>query len=335
MNTQSNISLRPYNTFGIEVHAEAFAEVHSTDDLLRILFHNTLPVFILGGGSNLLFTQDIEGLVLKNNIKGIEIVEENSKNALIAIGGGEEWHPFVRWTIEQGLGGLENLSLIPGTVGAAPIQNIGAYGVELKDCFVHLEAVNLQTLHVEIFSHKDCAFGYRNSIFKHSAKGKYIITKVVLRLSKQPILRSDYGDLQQVLKDAGIQQPTIEDLSNAVIQIRQSKLPNPKELGNAGSFFKNPEISIAHYTTLKEKFETMPSYPISPTMVKVPAGWLIEQCGWKGKRIGNCGSHSKQALVLVNYGNATGDEIEQLAYAIIDSVEEKFAIRLSVEVNIL
>jgi UDP-N-acetylmuramate dehydrogenase len=239
------------------------------------------------------------------------------------------------WSIQQGLGGLENLSLIPGTVGAAPIQNIGAYGVELKDTFVRLEAVNLQTMHVEIFNHKDCDFGYRDSIFKHSAKGKYVITKVFLQLSKQPIIQSDYGDIQRVLQEAGIDQPTIEDISKAVIQIRQSKLPNPKELGNAGSFFKNPEISLDFYKTLKEKFEDIPAYPISTSSVKIPAGWLIEQCGWKGRRVGNCGSHAKQALVLVNYGNATGDEIEQLAYNIIDSVEEKFGVRLSAEVNIV
>ncbi len=335
MNVQSKISLRPYNTFGIDAQAEAFVEIFSTDDLLRVLFHNHLPIFVLGGGSNVLFTQDVEGLVLKNSIKGIEILEENDKNALVSVGAGEEWHQLVLWSIQQGLGGLENLSLIPGTVGAAPIQNIGAYGVELKDCFVRLEAVNLQTMHVEIFNHKDCEFGYRDSIFKHNAKGRYVITSVFLQLSKQPIIKSDYGDIQRVLQEAGIDQPTIEDISKAVTQIRQSKLPDPKELGNAGSFFKNPEISLDFYTTLKEKFEDIPSYPMGASSVKVPAGWLIEQCGWKGRRVGNCGSHAKQALVLVNYGKATGDEIEQLAYNIIDSVEEKFGIRLTTEVNVV
>jgi UDP-N-acetylmuramate dehydrogenase len=294
------------------------------------------PIPILCGGSNLLLTKDFDGLILKNEIKGIKIVEEKENEVLVKVGGGENWHQFVLWAIAQNYGGIENLSLIPGTIGAAPIQNIGAYGVELKDVFEKLEAVNLTSKRKKTFQKSDCAFGYRESVFKKALKGKYFITAVYLKLSKNKHqLNTNYGAIKAVLEKESIAQPTIKAISDAVIAIRSSKLPDPAVLGNSGSFFKNPEISLHQFKQLQQTFPNIVFYELPNEMIKVPAGWLIEQCGWKGKKVGNTGAHAQQALVLVNYGDATGAEVKRLAYQIIDSVEDKFGIRLHPEVNIM
>jgi len=337
MQIQHNISLQPYNTFGIDVRAVAFAKASSVDELRAIVRANNgqRPIFILGGGSNILLTQDVPLLVIKNELKGIEIIEEDARKAVIAVGSGENWHELVLWALHQNLGGIENLSLIPGTVGAAPIQNIGAYGVELQDVFVKLEALELATNKLHTFDKADCQFGYRNSIFKNKYKGKFCITRVFLELSKQHRLNMSYGAIQQTLDERNITNPTIQEVSEAVISIRQSKLPDPAKLGNSGSFFKNPEIPRSQFEQLQKQFPTIVHYDLPNDLVKVPAGWLIEQCGWKGKRIGNTGAHKNQALVLVNYGGASGQEVWALAQRIVQSVEEKFGIRLTPEVNVI
>ena len=331
-----NRSLQSYNTFGLDVKANNLIKVTSEQTLkaaLRLSYH---PIFLLGGGSNLLLTQDLKGLVLKNEIKGITIIKKNRQTATVAIGGGENWHEVVLWCIKKNLGGIENLSLIPGTVGAAPIQNIGAYGVELKDVFLKLEAIELATGKKKIFRHKDCQFGYRESIFKKDLKGKFCITKVYLQLTKKHhVLHLDYGAIKNQLTTNNIQYPTIKNISDAVIQIRSSKLPDPQTLGNSGSFFKNPEIGRAKFTKLQAKFPNIVFYDLPNNKVKIPAGWLIEQCGWKGKQVGNTGAYAKQALVLVNYGGATGKEVKALANTIIKSVKDRFGIRLTPEVNVL
>ena len=336
---RENISLKHYNTFGIEVSARWFAEITSIENL-RQLFSDptewsTRPRLILGGGSNILFTHDFEGIVIKNNIRGIKITAENEQEVSVTAGAGESWHDLVLFCVERGYGGIENLSLIPGTVGAAPIQNIGAYGVELKDTFEHLKAFRIADGRVEVFDRSACRFGYRDSVFKTSLKGQYIITEVTLRLSKNPKVNTSYGAIRQTLGEQGIAQPSIKDVSDAVIQIRRSKLPDPAQIGNAGSFFKNPEISGTDFEVLKEKFPDMPSYPGMNGTVKIAAGWLIEQCGLKGYRKGNAGVHEKQALVLVNYGNARGSEILDLAEYIKATVQEKFRVCLNHEVNIV
>ncbi len=331
-----NYSLKNYNTFGLDVKAESLLKVNSVDELKQALKFTKQPIFMLGGGSNMLLTQDIKGLVIKNEIRGTEVIEEKKNKVILSVGGGENWHKLVLWTIENNYGGIENLSLIPGTVGASPIQNIGAYGVELKDVFIKLEAINLKTKRKKTFAKKACQFGYRESIFKKTLKGEYFITKVFLQLTKNKHqLNMNYGAIKTSLAEKGIEQPTIKDISNAVIAIRSSKLPDPAELGNSGSFFKNPEIPRAQFDALQKKFPTIVFYEMPNDMVKVPAGWLIEQDGWKGKRVGNTGAHAKQALVLVNYGNATGQEVKALAFRIIDSVKQKFGIQLSPEVNII
>jgi len=337
MQLQKNVSLQPYNTFGIEARAAAFAKVSSVEELRAVLRENRgqRPIFILGGGSNLLLTQDVPLLVIKNDIKGIKIIEESATSTLVAVGGGENWHEFVLWALRQNLGGVENLSLIPGTVGAAPIQNIGAYGVELQDVFVKLEVVELATGTLKTFYKEDCQFGYRNSIFKNEYKGQFCITKVFLELTKEHEINTSYGAIQHMLEERGITDPTIQDISDVVISIRQSKLPDPAELGNSGSFFKNPEIERKQLEQLQKKFPSIVHYDLPDGCVKVPAGWLIEQCGWKGKRIGNTGAHKNQALVLVNYGGASGQEIWHLALKIMQSVKDKFGIQLTPEVNVL
>ena len=334
MQIEKNISLQPYNTFGIHVKAAEFLAVSSEKDLSSFFSKNKKPVFILGGGSNLLLTKNVKSIVVKNNIKGIKVEREFQHSAYVSAGGGEDWHQFVLWCIKKGLGGIENLSLIPGTVGASPIQNIGAYGVELKDVFHKLEAVEIATGEKFIFRKKDCAFGYRDSIFKKKLKGKFCITRVWLKLSKRHQLKISYGAIRQTLAEMKIKKPTIKNISKAVIKIRSSKLPDPNELGNSGSFFKNPEISQRQFKALQKKFPNIVFYPLENGKVKLPAGWLIEQCGWKGKRVGNTGAHAKQALVLVNYGGATGTQVKKLAYRIIDSVKKKFEIELSAEVNL-
>lgn len=334
---QSNISLQEYNTFGINAMAKSLVKIKSVEALQAVIRTTDAPYFVLGGGSNLLLTQDVSPIVIKNEIKGKAIVRDFKNCVYVAVGAGENWHQFVLWCLSKNLGGVENLSLIPGTVGASPIQNIGAYGVELKDVFHKLEAVNLKTGALEIFRKKDCLFGYRDSIFKRKLKGKYCITKVYFKLSKAPAhrLKMAYGAIQNTLKEKQIKTPTIGDISAAVIAIRSRKLPDPQVLGNSGSFFKNPEISKRQFRVLQEKFPKIVFYELPNNKVKVPAGWLIEQCGWKGKRVGNTGAHAQQALVLVNYGGATGEEVKNLAYKIIDSVESKFGIKLHPEVNIL
>ncbi|MFD2245292.1 UDP-N-acetylmuramate dehydrogenase [Pontibacter ruber] len=338
MKLQPDFSLKSYNTFGIDVKAKLYVRFDSIEELQQLLQMPEIkpePKLILGGGSNLLFTQDFNGVVLQNGIKGIRILREDDEYAYVQAGGGEIWHDLVLFCLEHNLGGVENMSLIPGTVGAAPLQNIGAYGVELKDVFHELEAVHLQTGELHTFDHQACNFGYRESVFKHAAKGQYVVTSVILRLHKNHTLNTSYGAIKSTLEEMNITQPTIQDVSAAVCAIRRSKLPDPAQIGNAGSFFKNPEIPIALYDVLKEKHPDMPAYPVSDSTVKVPAGWLIEQCGWKGKVIGNYGVHKNQALVLVNYGGASGEQVRQLAFDIIHSVEEKFGISLQPEVNIL
>jgi len=336
MEIHQNYSLLALNTFGLEAKAEHFATVHSVDALQAAIQSPIRPILVLGGGSNLLFTQDVSGLVLKNAIQGIKTIQTVDNTTWVEVGGGVVWHDFVLWAIEQGLGGVENLSLIPGTVGAAPIQNIGAYGVELKDVFAHLNAVDLESGELRSFNNADCQFGYRDSIFKHEAKGKYCISSVVFSLTNaKHQLNISYGDIRQTLDANGVQDPGIADISRAVVQIRSSKLPDPAKIGNCGSFFKNPETERAVLERLLPQYPQVPHYDLPDGRVKIPAGWLIEQCGWKGKRVGNTGSYEKQALVLVNYGGATGAEVKKLAYDIIDSVEQRFGIRLEPEVNMV
>ncbi len=332
----SDFLLKNHNTFHIQATAEAFVEVDSVRVLKDILKDNKRPVQILGGGSNILFTKEYyNALFIKNGIKGIKIVEDDATSVVLEIGSGEGWHDLVIWAVEHDFGGIENLSLIPGTVGASPIQNIGAYGVELKDVFVKLEAFNLQTLDIQYFTNEKCQFGYRDSVFKKEAKGQFFITKVYLKLTKPPhTISTQYGDISKILQDKNIEKPTIKDISEAVIQIRQSKLPDPSILGNAGSFFKNPEIPIVQFQALQEAFPNIVGYNTEGG-VKVAAGWLIEQSGWKGKRVGDVGVHERQALVLVNYGDGEGNEIKALSEQIQSSVKEKFGIDLMAEVNIL
>lgn len=332
---KTNFSLKEFNTFGIDVTAENFISAGSIDELIEVLRENE-DVFVLGGGSNMLLTSDLEQTVLHVDLKGKQIIEENENDVLIKCMAGENWHEFVLWSLEQDFGGIENLSLIPGNVGTAPIQNIGAYGVELKDCFVECEALNRETLKIEIFTKDDCKFGYRQSVFKNELKDQYIICSITLKLSKNDHkLHTSYGAISKELSEKGLKNPTIKDVSDAVISIRRSKLPDPKEIGNSGSFFKNPVISKEKFKHLQANFPEIPSYPAENGQIKVPAGWLIEKAGFKGKRIGNYGVHAKQALVLVNYGGASGDDIKALSELIQKTIEKLFGIKLDAEVNII
>lgn len=329
-------SLKTYNTFGVEAQAPEMLVIESEDQLLELLRTRAKrPYLILGGGSNVLFRQSPSATVLLNRIKGRVVVEETETEVTIGVGAGENWHELVLWTLEHNWGGLENLSLIPGTVGAAPIQNIGAYGVELKDTFVGLEAIELRSGEEQVFSAEDCAFGYRDSYFKRTGKGKYFITRVYLTLQKQPVVNVSYGAIKEVLQAANIDRPSIQDVSKAVVQIRSSKLPDPAFIGNAGSFFKNPELEAEQFSRLQTEYPQIPHYTAPENRVKVPAGWLIEQCGWKGQRRGNAGCYEKQALVLVNLGGATGTEIWALAQEIMGTVKMKFGVVLEVEVNVI
>ena len=335
MNFQENISLKKYNTFGIDVNAKRFISISSVYELQQLL-KKEKELFLLSGGSNMLLTKNIEQLVVHLNIKGISIDREDDNAVYLTVNAGENWHEFVLWAIEQGYGGIENLSLIPGKVGTCPIQNIGAYGVEVKDVISKVETIEIETNKLVSFSNTECNFGYRNSIFKNEAKGKYIITSVCFKLSKSNHkLTTSYGAIEKELTDRQITNPTIKDISDAVIAIRQSKLPDPNEIGNSGSFFKNPVISISLFEELKNKYPTIPSYPVSEKEIKVPAGWLIEQSGFKGKRYGDYGVHEKQALVLVNYGNASGKDIFELAQKIQATIKETYKIDLEIEVNII
>jgi UDP-N-acetylmuramate dehydrogenase len=335
MNIIQNQSLKNYNTFGIDTNAQQFVSVNSISELKDILSNNK-EIFILGGGSNMLLTQDISTLVVHINLKGREIVEENDDFAIVKAQAGENWHEFVLWCIDQNFGGIENLSLIPGNVGTTPIQNIGAYGVEIKDTMFSCEALNKKTLAIETFTNEQCKFEYRESVFKNELKDQYIITSVNFKLSKRNHnVSTTYGAIETELLHQNIKNPSLKDVSNAVIAIRQSKLPDPKELGNSGSFFKNPIVSNETYEKAKVLHPEMPHYVVSETHVKVPAGWLIEQAGFKGKRFGDAGVHKNQALVLVNYGTATGAEIVALSKNIQQTILEQFGITIEAEVNII
>lgn len=338
---QENFSLKAYNTFGVKAKAKYFVEVTTIEELKEaIIFSNSqspkLPVLFLGGGSNILFTKDFEGLAIKLSLKGISEEIMNENEVLVTAEAGENWHNFVMFCLDKNYGGLENLSLIPGNVGTSPMQNIGAYGTEIKDVFVSCKVLDLEHLELKEFNLEECRFGYRDSIFKQEDKGKYVILEVTFKLTtKNHHIKTEYGAIKSELDVLGIQDPTIQDISKAVVNIRQSKLPDPKEIGNAGSFFKNPTIPIAKFEELKTKFENIQGYP-NGDVVKVPAGWLIEQSGWKGKQIGNVASHKLQALVIINStGNATGKEIFDFSTEIINSVKEKYGIELEREVNII
>ena len=337
MHIQHNFSLKKYNTFGIEAKAKEFVAVHSVDELKNVLIENkSKSKFVLGGGSNMLLTKDIDALVIHIDLKGKKIISEDADFVTVESQAGENWHEFVLWTIDQNLGGLENMSLIPGNVGTTPVQNIGAYGTEMKDTFVSCDAMKIDTLEMKTFSKDDCHFGYRESVFKHEVKDQYIITSVVFKLTKRHHkINTSYGDITKELEKQHVITPTLKDVSNAVIAIRQSKLPDPKELGNSGSFFKNPIILKSEYHKIHALHPEMPHYVISETQVKVPAGWLIERAGFKGKRFGDAGIHKNQALVLVNYGNATGQEILNVSRDIQATVLRKFGIAIEAEVNVI
>lgn len=333
---ERNVSLQPYNTFGLSATAKLMARVEDVSSLQAVLADSSLENeerFILGGGSNILLTKDVDALVIKNEIGGIELLDEDTEAYLIRSGAGVVWHELVMHCIQNNYAGIENLSLIPGNVGAAPMQNIGAYGVELKNVFHSLEAIEIATGDVHTFDANACEFGYRESVFKRKLKGQFIITSVSLKLNRNAKVNTSYGAIEQELERLAISSPNIKDVSQAVINIRQSKLPDPKELGNSGSFFKNPVVETAKFEELKKVNPTIPGYP-ARDKTKLAAGWLIEQCGWKGKVVGNTGSHSQQALVLVNYGNATGVEIFNLSEQIMQSVYDTFGVQLEREVNV-
>ena len=335
MNIQKDISLKNYNTFGIDVTAKRFISVTSVYELQQLLKEEK-DIFLLSGGSNMLLTKEIEKLVVHVDIKGISIDRENLNDIYLTVNAGENWHEFVLWCVDNDYGGIENLSLIPGNVGTCPIQNIGAYGVEVKDVITQVEAIEIETGKLVVFSSEECKFGYRNSIFKNEAKGKYVLTSVSFQLTKgEHNLNTSYGAIESELSSKGIKNPTIKDISDAVIVIRQSKLPDPKVIGNSGSFFKNPVISKSLFNKLQKKYPKIPSYPISEKSIKVPAGWLIEKAGFKGKRFGDYGVHEKQALVLVNYNNASGKDIFKLAQKIQKRIKEEFEIDLEIEVNVI
>lgn len=342
MQILQNISLKPYNTFGIDVLAKQFAKFATLEEL-DVLFSyrgNLSKPLIIGGGSNILFTQNVDGLVAKNELRGIGVIKEDDNHVYVKSAAGENWHQFVLYCIENNFAGVENLSLIPGNVGASPMQNIGAYGVEIKDVFHELEAYHIADKKLVTFSAADCEFGYRESVFKRNWKGEFVIMNVTFKLNKTPSFNTSYGAIEQELERMVVRQISIKAISDAVINIRQSKLPNPDEIGNAGSFFKNPTIQTSQYQQLKANFPSLIAYPFNNQM-KLAAGWLIENCGpgnntsWKGCRIGDAGCHDRQALVLVNYGTANGTDIYALSTAIVNSVKQKFGVELEREVNII
>jgi UDP-N-acetylmuramate dehydrogenase len=335
MQVQENVSLKKYNTFGIEAKARQFAAFHSVDELQLLCSENGAPALVLGGGSNLLLTKDIDGLVIKNDIKGIETIAEDDNYYYIKAGAGENWHQFVMNCIQHNRAGIENLSLIPGNVGASPMQNIGAYGVEIKEVFHTLEAYHLRDKALVTFSAADCGFGYRESVFKRKYKNQFVILHVTFRLDKKPVYHTSYGAITEELEKMGVKDLSIQSISQAVINIRSSKLPDPAVIGNAGSFFKNPEVPEALHQSLLGRYPGIVGYRLQDRNVKLAAGWLIEQCGWKGYRKGDAGCHARQALVLVNYGNASGKDICDLSEAIMESVFKKFGVTLEREVNII
>ena len=332
---QEGVSLKPYNTFGIDVKARLFAAFHSLEELQDLLPSlRRIPFLLSGGGSNMLFTQDFDGIFVRNRILGIEEVVRSENEVVVSAGAGENWHQFVQHCVSLGYGGLENLSLIPGCVGASPMQNIGAYGVEIKDVFEYLDAVEISTGTLRRFHLEDCAFGYRESVFKRQLKNEYIICSVAFRLSLNPKVNTSYGVIEAELERMSVKKQSIKDVSQAVINIRKSKLPDPTVLGNAGSFFKNPVVPEAILDKIRSTYEKVPSYPAGEGTVKLAAGWLIEQAGWKGKRFGAVGVHELQALVLVNYGGGTGKEVYDLSQEIIEDIQQKFGVSLEREVNI-
>jgi UDP-N-acetylmuramate dehydrogenase len=336
---EENKDLRALNTFGFRVKAKFFTTIHSKEELHELI-HSDLyqreERLILGGGSNILFKRDYDGLVIKVDLKGITVVSQTEDSLLLQVASGEVWHELVLHCVKNNWGGIENLSLIPGLVGAAPIQNIGAYGTEIKNMITQVEAIDLKTGLTKLFTNEECCFGYRESVFKNALREKYFISSITLTLTKKNHrLNTSYGAIHETLSSMNIEQPTIKSISDAVIAIRQSKLPDPRVIGNAGSFFKNPSITVNHYQSLQKTNTTIPSYPSANQEVKVPAGWLIEQCGWKGKKINHVGVHPKQALVLVNYGDGKGEDVFDLAVKIASSVKEKFNIELTPEVNII
>lgn len=335
---QQNISLKPFNTFSINAKAKYFATFKTIDELKELLnskLKTQNSKLILGGGSNILFTKDFDGLVLKNELHGIELIKEDKHHYYVKAAAGENWNNFVMHCISHNYAGVENLSLIPGNVGASPMQNIGAYGVELKDVFENLEALHRKDLSIHTFTANDCAFGYRESIFKTKYKNEFVILNVTLRLNKEPVFNTSYGAVEQELEKMHVKELSIQAISQAVINIRTSKLPDPKQIGNAGSFFKNPIITKKHFSELKKDYPSTPGYETDESHIKLAAGWLIEQCGWKGYRKNDAGVHAKQALVLVNYNNATGKEIFGLSEEIMRSVKKKFNVELEREVNIV
>lgn len=338
MNVEQNYSLQGLNTFGVAAHAAYYAQVQFPADLAALLADpavRDLPRLVLGGGSNILFLEDFPGLIIHSAIGGRRVLERDADTALVEAGGGVVWHDLVTFCLKHNLGGLENLSLIPGTVGASPVQNIGAYGVEIKDVFESLDALELATGAVRHFSKAECRFGYRDSIFKRELKGQYLILAARYRLTtRNHAMKTNYGAIDAELRRQGDAPVTIRRISEAVCRIRESKLPDPAQLGNAGSFFKNPVVPAAHYEALKGEYPGLVAYPAA-TGMKLAAGWLIDQCGWKGKRVGNVGAHAQQALVLVNYGGATGAEIYALARQIRDSVRDRFGVTLEMEVNLV
>jgi len=338
MKVLEDISLKPFNGFGIDVRASQFASFHSTAELEELLAigrsENKSP-FILGGGSNILLTGNLNTLVLKNEIKGIDKIGEDNDFVYLKVGAGENWHGFVMECVRNNWGGVENLSLIPGNVGASPMQNIGAYGVEIKDVFEELEAFHREERQLVRFKLKDCHFGYRESVFKQRYKDQFVLLNVTYRLRKQPVFNTSYGAIEEELKKMGVVTLSIGAISQAVVNIRTSKLPDPTIIGNAGSFFKNPEVDQGKFLSLRKDFSAVVGYPLAEGKVKLAAGWMIEQCGWKGYRKGDAGCHERQALVLVNYGNATGSEIFALSEEIRQSVQKKFGVELEREVNII
>jgi UDP-N-acetylmuramate dehydrogenase len=333
---QQNISLKKINTFGVDVNAKYFSTFSDSAQLNELADHDPkLKIAILGGGSNILFTKNYEGLILKNEIKGIDLVDEDKAHFYVKAGAGENWHSFVKHCLSRNWAGVENLSLIPGNVGASPMQNIGAYGVEMKEVFYELEAFHLENKKIHIFTLNDCEFGYRDSIFKKNYKDQYVILSVTYCLKKFPVVNTSYPAVKQELEKMNITEPDIHSVSQAIINIRSAKLPDPAHIGNAGSFFKNPMVSQTDFERLKNNFPDIIGFPNESGMVKLAAGWLIEQCGWKGFRKGDAGCYAKQALVLVNYGKASGEEIYDLSEDILQTVKNKFGIILEREVNIM
>ena len=336
MSNLQNTSLKAYNTFGIDVAAEHLISIESTGELVKTLAEiNQKELLILGGGSNVLFMNDFKGTVLLNKLEGISLVDENEAHVWVKAGGGVNWHEFVLHCIHQNWAGIENLSLIPGSVGAAPMQNIGAYGVEIKNVFHELEAVEISSGKIKTFSNKECQFGYRESVFKRALKGQYLISSVIFKLDKKPTFKTSYGAITNELENMKVTELSIQAISNAVINIRRSKLPDPKVTGNAGSFFKNPVVPISLVENIKKEYPEAAAYPVDNNSMKLAAGWLIDKAGWKGKTYGNYGVHPKQALVLVNYGGATGQNIYDLSTEILTDIKSKFGVELEREVNIV